>query len=76
MRECTIDKWKWYKDVYSVREVYVVIMERLVSQIEHNKELEKVWSKIVLLIVSVLGWRICQNRNPSRISKFMSVRLW
>ena len=66
IRECSIDKWKWYKDVHSVREAYVVIMERLVSQIEHNKELAKVWSKIVLLIVSVLAWRIWTNRNPSR----------
>lgn len=40
------------------------------SQIENNKELVKVWSKIVMLIVSILAWRIWQNINPSRDNLF------
>ncbi|XP_058762970.1 uncharacterized protein LOC131636380 [Vicia villosa] len=66
LRDGTKDKWRWHKNVYSVKEAYSVIMERRVTQIVVNRELAVVWNRLVPHKVSVLIWRIWQNKIPSR----------
>ncbi|XP_058783462.1 uncharacterized protein LOC131658147 [Vicia villosa] len=66
LRVDTKDSWRWHKSVYTTKDAYSLIMEGLVTHVGDDKELVAVWSKLIPPKVSVLAWRVWQNRIPTR----------
>ncbi|XP_058782282.1 uncharacterized protein LOC131656637 [Vicia villosa] len=66
LRDNVRDRWKWFKNDYSVKEAYCAIMKEITNVRIEDRELAAAWSKLVPLKVSTLVWRIWQNRIPSR----------
>ncbi|XP_058750551.1 uncharacterized protein LOC131623554 [Vicia villosa] len=60
------DSWRWHKNVYTSKDAYSLIMEGLFTLVGEDKELAAVWSNLIPLKVSVLAWRVWQNRIPTR----------
>jgi hypothetical protein len=58
------DKWDWSRNGYSVKEAYSSIIEGYVA--EDSSELADVWNDLIPLKVSVLVWRLMQNRIPTK----------
>jgi len=60
LREEVEDKWEWSRNSYSVKEAYTSIVDGV--SINFAGELATVWSHLIPLKVSVLMWRMLQNR--------------
>lgn len=56
------DRWIWAKNVYMIKEVYVMILDGSLNYDNKDKELANVWSRIVPLKLSVLVWRLWKNK--------------
>lgn len=64
LREEVEDKWEWSRNSYSVKEAYASIVDGVSIIVEG--ELANVWSHLIPLKVSVLMWRMLQNRIPTK----------
>ncbi|CAI8586614.1 unnamed protein product [Vicia faba] len=56
----------WANKEYIVKEAYAVVLDGAPGRDNEDKELAVVWSKIVPLKVSVLVWRLWQNKILTR----------
>lgn len=64
LREEVEDKWEWSRNSYSVKDAYTSIVDGVSINVEN--ELANVWSHLIPLKVSVLMWRMLQNRIPTK----------
>jgi len=60
------DRWVWDRSVYSVKVAYSSLINGLANGDSEDKAFVAAWSKLVPLKVSVLVWRIWQNKIPTR----------
>ncbi|XP_058741459.1 uncharacterized protein LOC131613839 [Vicia villosa] len=66
LRDEEKDRWRWGKGEYSVKDAYHEIMKRKKFQTEANINMAAAWNSLVPQKISVLVWRIWQNRIHSR----------
>lgn len=60
------DSWDWYKNGYSVRDAYRIIINGTNHIVDKN--LFVVWNNYVQSKVVMLVWRLLQNKLPTRVN--------